>query len=255
MSRRLAAALLVALPWLCACAHGGLDDSQLTHPSDATPQVEPLSRYGNPAAYTVNGRRYKVLQSSAGYVARGLASWYGGKFHGRRASSGETYDMHAMTAAHPTLPLPTYVLVKNLKNGRKAIVKVNDRGPFYKGRLIDLSYAAARKLGIVATGTGLVEVRALDPRTSLLEQVAVDTDTRSPRYLQVGAFSRQENAQKLMREIRQWGIHNVHLLTADPVTRLRFRVRIGPLASDQAVDAVVGRLKDRGMYSYRLILN
>ena len=129
---------------------------------DAVPKDEPLARYGNHSPYTVLGKTYTVLPSSKGYHERGIASWYGSKFHGRRTSSGELYDMHLATAAHKSLPLPTYAEVTNLDNGRKMIVKVNDRGPFHDDRLIDLSYTAASKLDILATGTGMVEVRAID---------------------------------------------------------------------------------------------
>jgi len=134
------------------------------------PKVEPKSKYGNPKSYVVFGERYYTLPTSKGYVEQGIASWYGTKFHGRRTSSGETYDMYAMTAAHKTLPLPTYARVTNKRNGRSIIVRINDRGPFHENRIIDLSYAAATKLGIVTMGTGLVEVRAIDPRTSRVAQ-------------------------------------------------------------------------------------
>jgi rare lipoprotein A len=130
---------------------------------DAVPKVEPKSELGNPKSYVVFGKRYHTLNSSEGYEAQGIASWYGPKFNRRRTSSGDKYDMYAMTAAHKTLPLPTYVRVTNLDNGRTAVVKVNDRGPFYADRLIDLSYAAARKLGMVAAGTAPVDIRAIDP--------------------------------------------------------------------------------------------
>ena len=130
--------------------------------ADAVPRVEPLSATGN-RPYIALGKRYQPLATAAGYVARGHASWYGSKFHGRRTSSGEAYDMFAMTAAHPVLPLPTFVRVTNLDNGRAVVVRVNDRGPFLHGRIIDLSYIAAHKLGIAARGTGRVEVRALMP--------------------------------------------------------------------------------------------
>ena len=144
-------------------------DSAPAHPVDvsnvtnAIPRVEPHSRYGNPESYVVFGQRYYVKKSSLNHVERGVASWYGTKFHGKRTSSGEPYDMLAMTAAHKSLPLPTYAEVTNLENGRKIIVKINDRGPFKKNRIIDLSYAAAIKLDITKAGTGLVEVRAIDP--------------------------------------------------------------------------------------------
>lgn len=134
--------------------------------------MEPKSRSGNPESYVVFGQRYHVMNSvHHDYAERGIASWYGKKFHGRRTSSGETYDMYAMTAAHRSLPLPTYVRVTNLKNSSTVIVKVNDRGPFHDNRIIDLSYTAAVKLGIVRTGTGLVEVRVIDPSRSDAQRV------------------------------------------------------------------------------------
>ena len=132
-------------------------------PADQVPRQEPLSKYGNPPSYVVFGKTYHTLPSSQGFVQRGIASWYGKKFHGRRTSSGEPYDMFGMTAAHTQLPLPTYVQVTNLKNGKQVVLRVNDRGPFHGNRIIDLSYSAATKLDIVREGTGLVEVRALDP--------------------------------------------------------------------------------------------
>ncbi len=130
---------------------------------DAIPREEPLSRYGNPGSYEVFGRRYYPMKSSQGFVERGVASWYGPGFHRKRTSSGEPYDMYAMTAAHRVLPLPTYVEVTHLSSGRKAVVKVNDRGPFKDDRVLDLSLAAAQKLGIHGPGTAWVEVRALSP--------------------------------------------------------------------------------------------
>lgn len=137
---------------------------------NAIPRIEPLSRHGNrfgkskTNSYVALKKRYRVMKSSKGYKARGLASWYGTRFHGRKTSNGEHYDMFAMTAAHPTLPLPTYVKVTNLENRKSVIVKVNDRGPFHGNRLIDLSYVAAAKLGVVGNGTAHVEVVSIDPR-------------------------------------------------------------------------------------------
>ncbi|MDP8986064.1 MAG: septal ring lytic transglycosylase RlpA family protein [Pseudomonadota bacterium] len=130
---------------------------------DAVPRVEPRSRYGNPPFYEVFGKRYYVLSSSTAYVERGVASWYGPGFHQERTSTGETYDMYGMTAAHKTLPLPAYVRVTNLQNGRSVVVRVNDRGPFVGNRLIDLSYSAASRLGMLRNGTAMVEVRAIEP--------------------------------------------------------------------------------------------
>jgi rare lipoprotein A len=138
---------------------------------DAVPKVEPLSRRGNrfgkngsSNTYVEFRKKYKVMSTSRGYRARGLASWYGTQFHGRKTSNGERYNMFAMTAAHPTLPLPTYARVTNLDNGKSVVVKVNDRGPFHGNRLIDLSYVAAAKLGVLGRGTARVEVESIDPR-------------------------------------------------------------------------------------------
>lgn len=130
---------------------------------DAVPRRDPITRAGNKNPYTVLGQTYRILPSSKGYRARGVASWYGTKFHGENTANGERYDIYEMTAAHCTLPIPTYVLVTNLENGRQCVVRVNDRGPFVSDRLIDLSYAAATKLGYVGKGTAQVEVAAIDP--------------------------------------------------------------------------------------------
>jgi peptidoglycan lytic transglycosylase len=130
---------------------------------DAVPRIEPRSAHGNPPFYDVAGKRYFVRALADGYVERGVASWYGPTFHGGSTSSGEPYDMYAMTAAHKTLPLPTYARVTNLRNGRSVVVRINDRGPFVANRLIDLSYTAAAKLDMLRQGTTLVEVRALTP--------------------------------------------------------------------------------------------
>lgn len=135
----------------------------VSHIPDAVPKHEKRTRAGNPRTYVVRGKRYYVLNSSSGFVQRGIASWYGKKFHGRKTSNGETYNMYAMTAAHKTLPIPTYVQVTNLDNGKQVVVRVNDRGPFHANRIIDLSYSAAKKLDIVGHGTGRVEVRAIEP--------------------------------------------------------------------------------------------
>ena len=162
-------AVLTVLGLLSGCssaperADAGLPQGTSQGTPDMVPKVEPRSRYGNPASYVVFGKRYHTKDDSHGHVERGLASWYGPGFHGRRTSSGERYDMYAMTAAHKTLPLPTYAQVTNLENGRSAVVRINDRGPFHGPRVIDLSRAAAAKLGVLAKGTAQVEVKALDP--------------------------------------------------------------------------------------------
>ena len=163
-------ALTVALTMLSACggsnsrgdgapSSGSIRIPDL--PDDPVPRPEPLSRYGNGPNYEVFGKRYTVMPSSANYQERGVASWYGKKFHGRLTSNREPYDMYQMTAAHKSLPLPTYVRVRNLKNNKSVIVRVNDRGPFVHNRIIDLSYAAATKLDMIRDGTSLVEVTAI----------------------------------------------------------------------------------------------
>lgn len=137
----------------------------VSHVKNAVPVEEPLSRGGNRSRYEVLGKHYSVMKSSAGYKERGGASWYGKKFHGYLTANGEKYDMYGMSAAHKSLPIPTFVKVTNLANNRHVIVRVNDRGPFHKGRIIDLSYAAASKLGMLNKGTAQVEVEAIDPKT------------------------------------------------------------------------------------------
>ena len=165
--------VLIAVLMLAGCVGDkARDDQQADGPSgrkiapadvdDAVPQKEPRARYGNHSPYTVLGKTYTVMSSSKGYHERGIASWYGSKFHGRRTSSGEPYDMHLATAAHKRLPLPTYVEVTNLDNGRKMVVKVNDRGPFVKGRIIDLSAGAAKQLGFYRNGTAKVRVETVE---------------------------------------------------------------------------------------------
>lgn len=133
---------------------------------DAVPRAEPRSRYGNPETYEVFGKKYRVMKSARGHVERGLASWYGPGFHAERTSSGEPYNMYSMTAAHKTLPIPSYVRVTHLGNGRSIVVRVNDRGPFVGNRIIDLSYTAAYKLGMIGSGTAPVEIRVLQPGDS-----------------------------------------------------------------------------------------
>ena len=149
------------------------------------PRDEPRAKHGNPPFYEVGGRRYVVLPSAVGYVEQGVASWYGPDFHGGRTATGETYDMHAMTGAHPTLPLPTWVRVTNLENGKSVVVRLNDRGPFARGRIIDLSRAAAEALDMVRAGTARVEVQ------SLADRRAATPRRRARRLLRPGRRLRQ----------------------------------------------------------------
>ena len=167
-------ALLLYLLLLSACSSGPTryaisqdrapsQDVNGNRIANAVPRPEPRSKYGNNPSYVVMGKRYYVMDKADGFKQQGIASWYGKKFHGYRTSSGEIYNMYRMTAAHKNLPLPSYVYVTNLDNGRRIIVRVNDRGPFHANRIIDLSYAAAKKLGITANGTGRVEISYIDP--------------------------------------------------------------------------------------------
>ena len=227
---------------------------------DAVPRIEARSPYGNPSYYEVNGRRYHVMESSRGYVERGIASWYGSKFHGRRTSSGELYDMNAMTAAHPTLPIPTYVEVTNLRNGRQVVVKVNDRGPFLHNRLIDLSYVAAVKLGITAEGTGLVEVKAIDPTAHVPEAQSSPVSARSSAdlYLQVGAFADRENAERLSQRVGSLSpgaAIQVSKGADDQSHGALYRVRIGPLPSVEEVDQLTRKLTNIGVIDSHVVIN
>jgi rare lipoprotein A len=219
---------------------------------DATPRAEPRSRSGNPQSYTVNGRRYHVMSSSQGYSERGLASWYGTKFHGRRTSSGEPYDMYAMTAAHKELPLPTYVRVTNLRNGRSAVVRVNDRGPFHENRIIDLSYAAATKLGILGNGTGLVEVTALNPNNPAPPPRQIRTfANRTPTlFIQVGAFASRNNAERLSYRLGNSLRQPIRIQQAGRI----FRVQIGPLANVEQVDELSMHLPALGIHTTHVVI-
>ena len=208
---------------------------------DAVPENEPLARYGNHSPYTVLGKTYTVLPSSKGYHERGIASWYGSKFHGRRTSSGELYDMHLATAAHKSLPLPTYAEVTNLDNGRKMIVKINDRGPFHKDRIIDLSYAAAIKLGVDKTGTARIDVRAIDVKTSKRISVKVADGT----FLQVGAFSKRKTADNLAGKMTAAQLKPVSVQKS----RGLYKVWIGPYASEAEIEASMRRVVELGYES------
>ncbi|MCU7906227.1 MAG: septal ring lytic transglycosylase RlpA family protein [Candidatus Thiodiazotropha sp. (ex Epidulcina cf. delphinae)] len=226
---------------------------------DATPTDEPKSRYGNPASYVVFGKRYNTLPVSRGYTARGIASWYGSKFHGQRTSSGEPYDMYAMTAAHTALPLPSYVQVTNLKNNRSVVVKINDRGPFHDNRLIDLSYTAAWKLGIIGEGTGLVEVAAIDSDKqeplAPIPSVKLKKGTGLPElFLQVGAFGSPQNAQRLKRRLEERLQAGVLIEDSDNPDHPVYRVQVGPIASVELADYLSQRLGQLGIQDPHVVI-
>ncbi len=234
------------------------DHARVSQVRDAVPRHERLAESGN-EPYSVNGKTYYPLKHALGYRQRGVASWYGRMFHGRRTSSGEPYNMYAMTAAHRTLPLPSYVKVRNLRNGKQVTVRVNDRGPFLHNRLIDLSYAAAYRLGIVSTGTGLVEVSAVTPgeieASPQPRTIAVgDAAPRSPViYIQVGAFAQRHNAESMRHRLRNHAHHPVVMQHARMQRRDIYRVRVGPIASVEEADEVAERMQRQG-YNPRLIV-
>ncbi|MEJ2514095.1 MAG: septal ring lytic transglycosylase RlpA family protein [Gammaproteobacteria bacterium] len=239
----------------CASLDGEQDTAprrppDLTSIPDAVPRTEPRSARGNPPFYEVAGRRYYVKDSAAGYLERGVASWYGTKFHGRSTSSGEPYDMYAMTAAHKTLPLPTYVRVTHLGNGRSVVVRVNDRGPFVGERIIDLSYAAAVRLGMHHDGTALVQVEALNPGAPGAASGAVTVASTGPTqelprdfWLQAGAFSEPGNARRLADRISAAGIPNVAVKQAEQASPPLYRVRVGPYQDAETVEQMLVRLR------------
>lgn len=269
---RTCAALVLAAS-LAACAGNSAQRSAPPPaPSEAnaagvTSAVPPRSARGNPPFYEVLGKRYHVLPTSAGYVQRGVASWYGPDFHGLATSSGERYDMNAMTAAHTTLPLPTWVEVTNLENGKHVVVKVNDRGPFVKNRLIDLSFAAATALDMVGTGTTRVEVRTVAPPadafgTATPVVAAAPPSAQSPpaqgasverMFLQVGAFAQQENAERLVARLRASGFANPTLVTQPDDGRRLHRVWLGPVRDSVEYDALDARLRSIGVSNARLV--
>lgn len=258
---------------------GSRDLSQV---QDAVPHYEPRARLGNQPLYTVLGKRYSVLPSAQGYEEEGLASFYGNKFHGYATSSGEPYDMYAMTAAHKQLPLPSYARVINLDNGRSIVVRVNDRGPFHDGRILDLSYAAAWRLGIAGKGTGRVRVEGIDPLTlpsssptppavkpaptaippaaNLTAPTVVSSTVVSPTaprvaastvparnmasgtLLQVAALSSEQNAQQLRAQLSS----RLSLPVAVQKTRDIYRIHVGPFHDEVALVAARKALSEAG---------
>jgi rare lipoprotein A len=241
---------------------GGITGADL--PGDAVPRPEPRSPYGNGPIYEVLGKRYTVMESNAGYQERGVASWYGKKFHGRQTASRERYNMYAMTAAHRTLPLPTFVRVRNLRNNKSVVVRVNDRGPFVHNRIIDLSYAAAIKLDMIRTGTSLVEITAITfdgtsgdrptSQPSMAPPAESSPAEPSPTllqpnviFVQVGAFGERGNAERRHVLLLSGGIDSVFIDADENSSPRLYRVRIGPIASVLQYDVLVEQLEILGI--------
>lgn len=215
---------------------------------DAVPRAEPLHRFAN-RAYSALGETYIPDTSLSPYQQEGIASWYGKRFHGRKTASGERYDMYGMTAAHRTLPIPSYVRVTSLATGKSVIVRINDRGPFSKNRLIDLSYTAAHKLDYLLAGSTRVRVERLDPAQFDVGGIPLSKGI----YLQLGAFSNSENAHKLRQKVQstiEAPIPPVHVVLTDKL----HRVTLGPYANDAEADIDSARLTETlGMMSVKLV--
>jgi rare lipoprotein A len=281
MNRLIGSLFVVSTFLLVSCSTLSLPKPGTTKPNptlvdrteNVIPKVEPKSKYGNPPSYEVFGRRYFVLDSADGFVEQGVASWYGPKFHGRRTSSGETYDQYAMTAAHKSLPLPSYARVTNLNNRKSIIVRINDRGPFHDNRVIDLSYAAATRLGIVARGTGLVEVRAIDPvkyakRASgelgndlqIIDVAATipvalnDEDEQKLNiFVQIGAFRSQDNAERLKQQFAEFDIGELSVQQFPHEQEPIYKVWIGPLSTVEQADEAVIKLNEIGHSDHKIV--
>jgi rare lipoprotein A len=248
---------------------------------DAVPRAEPRGTRGNPPFYEVFGKRYYVMASSAGWTERGTASWYGPGFHSASTSLGEPYDMYAMTAAHKTLPIPCYAEVTNLRNGRKVVVRINDRGPFVGDRIIDLSYTAAAKLDMLLAGTAPVEVRVITPGAapgpapgagSAVPPVVpaappppppVTVVNAFPRatagadamFIQAGVFSTHENARRRVEQLLAAGVELASLDELPRNERVLHRVRVGPFATVEEFDLNMTRLRGLGIDDARLLID
>jgi len=261
---RLAAAACICVALLAGCSIAGRKAAPAPTPEivppppanvdsipDATPRREPRSAHGNPPFYKVLGRRYVVLATADGYLERGVASWYGPTFHGESTSNGEKYDMYGMSAAHKTLPLPTYARVTNLKNGRSIVVRINDRGPFVANRLIDLSYSAAAKLDMLKEGTTLVEVKALTVQEP--DDLTRSAEVPPPSlYVQAGAFADQRNAQRVLDHLHTGGLPSAFILAPPDGKPPLYRVRLGPISSVPEFDQLAAKLRALGYPDARL---
>lgn len=246
---------LVLLSALLSSCSFGVPIKRTTVNETSQTSITTPKTYKKPSSYIVHGKQYHVLDSADGFVERGVASWYGRKFHGRKTSSGDTYDMFAMTAAHKSLPLPTKVRVTNLSNGKSIIVKVNDRGPFIGDRIIDLSYAAAKKLDLIAHGTSLVEVRAITPNQSNVRVIPLASNTSEPMiYIQTGSFSAKANAITQQMQLKESNISDSNIYPIQTDNGLFYRVRIGPYQQLEQAQSTLQSLKKLAFDHARLVV-
>ncbi len=242
---------------------GPSEPIDLSHVQNAVPKQEVWARYGNHSPYYVLGESYEVLDSNADFTQEGIASWYGTKFHGELTSTREAYDMYTMTAAHKTLPLPSYVLVTNLENHKQVLVRVNDRGPFKEGRIIDLSYAAAQRIDMHHKGTARVRIETLPPFMSkpadnLATSKAVldrkDFPEHKKNYLQVGVYANQNTAYDMQaRLVNILPEHTVAVLKTGKKNQFLYKVRVGPLASYQQLEQVQKSLMENHFQNFFLV--
>ncbi len=264
---------------------GPVSPVDVSHVRDAVPRAELITRAGNPNPYSILGKTYHLVEDNRGFEQRGYASWYGRKFHGANTSNGEVYDMYGMTAAHKTLRIPCYVRVTNLDNGRQVVVRVNDRGPFHGERIIDLTYAAATKLGFVDRGTAPVHIEVIEPSAGKSAEraaeskaeasiavvddalsveeaaaavIAVGKPNISPdsppstppsAYLQVGAFGAEPSALALQQRIAAITEHPVRVVDGDKF----YRVRIGPLSDERQLQALRQLLQQRQLAESHIV--
>lgn len=272
----------LALALLVSTLLSGCSSVPRVNPNDAAtanavPQFEQQPSRFNPPSYTVLGRTYHVLGSNNGYDAQGVASWYGPNFQSKSTSSGEQYNMYAMTAAHKTLRIPSYVLVTNMENGKQVIVRVNDRGPFVSNRIIDLSYAAAKKIGMIGRGTAMVDVRSITPDTPIpssdsivsgaptvaptpapaASALAASTAVNLPHavwgqdvFIQIGAFGEMGHVITVQQRLAQAGITTV---SVTPFGSLN-RVRVGPVASLADYDRLMDQLRTIGFDNAQMVV-
>lgn len=281
--------LLLLMLLLSACTSNTQQDSgppqplDVSHIPDAVPRAEVRTLAGNKSPYNVLGKTYRVRPDSRGFVQEGIASWYGNKFHGRQTSNGEIYSMYGMTAAHKTLPIPCYVRVTNLQNNRQIVVRVNDRGPFHDGRIIDLTYAGASKLGFLKQGTAPVKIEVLEPEdggseaetpahdvvirpAEITPVVSASGQLRAPTpahpagyqlpantYLQAGAFSNAEAAQRVRDRVAS--LTSLPVFIAQRVNDDLYRVRIGPIIDNRELMNVRSRMEAQSLPSPHVIYN